>query len=565
MKKSGYFVAEYCITKKMLKEIEKTRVLILGCGIEGQSILRFLREKFPEKEITVADRSEALRQSQDDNLEKVKYVFGKDYLKNLEKYDLIIKSPGIKPNLSELLEFKKQGGKITSATNIFMSQVRGTVLGITGSKGKSTVSSLLYAVLKSAGKKVELIGNIGNPALDVLENDSEDSLYVYEMSSYQLEDLEVKPQFALINNLFPEHLDYHGNLEDYYRAKLNIVDESTSHELRATSKKIPLEKGAVSCKDTGGLRLQGIPINSTKSNQADKGQRPLEKYLGSSQERLNQHDANEKKVQIVFYNAGSEDLAAVMQNSQSTLIPFNDGENSKLKDGKLIYKEEEIIQSQEINLLGKHNLENALGVIALCKELGIENEVIRQALSEFKGLEHRLEYVGSFRGIGFYNDSISTTPESTIQAIETLEDNLDTLIVGGLDRGYDFSELVESILQSKIRNLILFPETGKKIRDLITNYELGIMKGKNLQASSAPSNFPLVSWKADNLRQLQDDIKNLPKFYEVNNMQECLKTSFQVTNRNKICLLSPAAPSYNLFKNFAERGSLYKKFIQKYS
>lgn len=450
-----------------MNETEKTKVLILGFGVEGQATLHYLQNSFLGSEFAVADRREIKNDELEMENENIKCFFGKDYLKKINEYDLIIKSPGIKPDLPELLKFKKHGGRITSATNIFMSQVKGSVVSVTGSKGKSTVSSLLYAVLKQSGKKVSLIGNIGNPALDALENDSKESFYVYEMSSYQLEDLEKKPQYAFVNNLFPEHLDYHGSLAKYYEAKMNIIAKPSNY------------------------------------------------YQGALKQK-------------VFYNAGSENLVEKIQEKTCQKIPFNDAKDSKIKDNKLIYKGEEIIDTKEVKLLGKHNLENILGVITVAKELGIETETIRKAVREFKNLEHRLEYVGEFQRINFYNDSISTTPESTIQAIESLGKNLETLIVGGLDRGYNFEELAKVILKSKIRNLILFPETGERI-------------------------------KTEILRQAEDDNLN---FYKIDNMQDCVKKSFAITRENKICLLSPASPSYNLFKNFIERGNVYKNFIQ---
>lgn len=441
----------------MLNQIQKSKVLILGFGIEGQATLRFLMDKFPEKEFWVADRLKITNDKLRITNKNIKFNFGLNYLKTLNQYDLIIKSPGIKPDLPELVEFKKHGGKITSATNIFMSQTKGTVIGVTGSKGKSTVSSITYEVLKAAGKKVYLIGNIGNPALDELPNDSEETFYVYEMSSYQLEDLEYQPQYAIITNLFPEHLDYHGSLETYYAAKLNIINHNT-----------------------------------------------------------------------VVYNANCQKLVELISQKESNKIPFNNNETSKITGEYLIDHEEKIIEIKDIHLLGKHNLENILSVIALSKELGVKSNELRTAIQNFKNLEHRLEYVGEFNHIHFYNDAISTTPESTIQAIEALGDKINTIIVGGLDRGYDFSELAKSISKSSIQNLILFPETGEKIKKALlklptTNHQL----------------------------------------HTVTNMQDCVKIAFKITKKNKICLLSPASPSYNLFKNFQERGSLYKNFIQK--
>jgi len=477
----------------MLEEIQKTKVLILGFGIEGQATLRYLQKKFPERIFVIADKNKITNYELGITNKKISFIFGENYLKNLDKFDLIIKSPGIKSNLRELQEFKKNGGKIISATNLFMSEVLGTVIGVTGSKGKSTVASLLYAALKKAGKDVELIGNIGNPALDVLEKDSVDKFYVYEMSSYQLEDLEKKPPYVLINNLFPEHLDYHESLENYYKVKLNIL------KVKEGGKKIKNEK----------LKMKN----------------------------------HQEEFQKVFYNAGSKELSIRIQKINCQKFPFNDGKSSKIEKGKLVYQDEKILNVKNVKLLGKHNLENILGVIAVSRELGVESFQIQNAISEFKNLEHRLEFVGKFRGILFYNDSISTTPESTIQAIQTFADELDTLILGGLDRGYDFTELVNQINANKIRNLILFPETGERILAGIKNSKLEI---KNEKLG----------------RQCLKSKVESEQLHTVKTMEDCVKIAFAKTRKNKVCLLSPAAPSYNLFKNFQERGNLYKKFIK---
>lgn len=480
----------------MLNQISKSKVLILGFGNEGQATLRYLQEKFPEKVFFVADSNQnvVLADSQLRENDKIVFNLGRDYLKNLDQYDLILKSPGITSNLTDIQEFIKNGGKITSATNLFMSQVQGTVIGVTGSKGKSTTVSLLYAILKEANKKVYLIGNIGNPALAELKNDSLETFFVYEMSSYQLEDLEIKPQYALITNLFPEHLDYHGGVEKYYEAKMNIVKSQESGDKRQDE------------------------IQNKKA-------------LNSQHSTLNSKN-------ILFYNAGSMELKNRVEQKNCVKVAFNNEVESKIEDDYLIYKGEKIIAVQNVPLLGKHNLENLLGVIAVGRELGVESEVIRKAVQKFKGLEHRLEYVGEFQGIRFYNDSISTTPESTIQGIQALGESLDTLIVGGLDRGYDFAELARVILKSKIRKLILFPETGEKIKVEILNSELKMRNEQN---------------------KINTKMLN---FYPVQTMEDCVKIAYQTTEKGRICLLSPASPSYNLFKNFQERGSLYKKFIQ---
>ena len=193
-----------------------------------------------------------------------------------------------------------------------------------------------------------------------------------------------------------------------------------------------------------------------------------------------------------------------------------------------------MLKEDQIQLKGKHNLENILAVYEACKEFGVGLETFKKAIINFTPLEHRLEPVGTFRGIIFYNDAISTTPESTIAAIDALlrQKPISTLIAGGMDRGYHFDKLAEKILEAGIKNLILLPETGKKIADEVT---------KLSEAKNSPN--PLLKFCED--------------------MGACVKKAFELSSPDSICLLSCASPSYNLFKNFEDRGGQFKEAVRK--
>ncbi len=460
------------------------KVLILGLGKEGQSVWRFLQRELPDLSPDIADKRSLAEMTEEEKnwlkgVAAERLHLGPDYLSDLKQYDLIIKSPGINPRLPALVDAVQSGVQMLSATNIFFALKKGRVIAVTGSKGKSTTASLIHAVLRAAGREVELVGNIGRPALDFLdEQDAADRLYVFEMSSYQLEDFQGGASIAVLVNFFPEHLDYHENLGNYFKAKTRLVEADLS---------------------------------------------------------------TRQETQTVIYNARTPEYKNYFERHSSDgqtaikwrLQPFNNThsfiENNKARvDGQII------IDGDEIQLQGKHNLENILAVYEVARLFQVPLAVFQQAMRDFQPLEHRLEKVGVFQDITFYNDAISTTPESTIAAIEALqEQQISTLIAGGMDRGYQFEQLAEKILAAGIENLLLLPDTGWKITEAV--------KLAAEQSNTTP-----------------------PDLRDVKNMEEAVELAYQMTKPGRICLMSCAAPSYNLFKNFEERGRRFKEAVRSF-
>jgi UDP-N-acetylmuramoylalanine--D-glutamate ligase len=433
-----------------LENLKERKILILGFGREGKGTFLFLRKIFPKKTIGIADQNPRLK-VENAKLKKVKWHLGKGYLKSIKKYDLIIKSPGIPIHFPEIEKaFKRK--KITSLTEIFFENCKGKIVGITGTKGKSTTSTLIYKVLKEGRKKVHLVGNIGKPPLNLLFSDSKEKIYVYELSSHQLYNLKKSPQIAVFLNVFPEHLDYYKNFKEYLMAKANIC-------------------------------------------------------------------LWQRKENFLIYNFEDKNIRKIAKKSKAKKIP--------LKNCLKVLKEYKI----KITPLRKHFALNLVAAIRVGEIFRIKKEKIKNTILNFKFLPHRLEFVGNFKGIDFYNDSLSTVPETTIWALNTLGKRVETLILGGFDRGLDFKKLAREILKRKIKNLILFPDTGERIwREIL---------------------------KLNKKRKL-------PKAFLINNMKDATKLAFKVTSKGKICLLSPASPSFNLFKNYKERGNLFKKYVKYY-
>ena len=372
---------------------------ILGYGGEGKVTEKYLRKKYPNLKIKILDQT-----------------FDKDYLDKQTDCDFLIKTPGISRDKVKI--------PYTTATNLFFSENKNFTIGITGSKGKSTTATLIYEIFKKAGKKVRLLGNIGNPMLEtLLMPQKQKEIFIIELSSYMLEDIEYSPNVAVLLNLFPEHMNYHQGVENYYKAKNNIF----------------------------------------------KFQKP-------------------------------DDIA--IRPPFKVKLPF---------------------KKSEVRLLGRHNLENIKTAIKVARLFNISDEIIKKTVIDFKGLPHRLEFAGEFREIKFYDDAISTTPESTIFAIQALPET-STIFLGGEDRGYDFNELEKVLRKSNVKNIVLFPDTGKRI-----------LKSKK--------GF---------------------KILETNDMEKAAEFAFDNTPKGQVCLLSTASPSYSLWKNFEEKGNLFKKFVAKY-
>lgn len=436
-----------------LENLKDKKILILGFAREGIDSFLFLRKIFPKKIIGVGDKKELKQLSEKAQKiikedKKIKIHLGKNYLKFIKNYDVILKSPGIPPKFISPFLTKKQ--IITSQTEIFLENCKGIVIGITGTKGKSTTASLIYKILKEAKKDVHLIGNIGKPVLSFLLKSTENKIFVYELSSHQLFNLKISPKIAVFLNLHPEHLDYYRNLKDYIKAKANI------------------------------LRWQ-------------------------------------KKDDFLIYNGEDKIVKEIAKKSKAKKIKIN---LRKYQNFLKKFKNLKSIPPQ-----------NIISAIEVANIFQIDINLIKKALLKFKTLPHRLEYVGRFKGIDFYNDSLSTIPQSTILALNFLGKRVKTLILGGTDRGVDFKNLAKEIIKRKIRTLILFPSSGERILKEILN-------------------------------EAKRRKKKPPFYFFTDSMKEAVKICYLETKKGEICLLSPASPSFSCFKDYKERGNLFKKFVK---
>ena len=424
--------------EQIIEKLRRQKILILGFGREGKSTLAFLNRELPDAEIAIAD----INPIEDESVVKYTTFTGPDYLNCCKDYNVIIKAPGvaIKNDLSD-----SEKAKITSQTDLFLQAYRNQTIGITGTKGKSTTSSLIYHILQKTGKKSVLVGNIGKPCFDFLDEITPETIVVFEISAHQLEYVKASPHYAILLNIYEEHFDHYATPEDYYSAKKNIFR----------------------LQQTGDLLVYGD----------------------------------------IFQHATQAELDAV-------------------PSFKIDIEKTEVVPKNQIKttLLGEHNLKNIEAAAAVAYALRIDGEAFLDAVASFQGLPHRLQYVGTFRGIKFYNDSIATAQEATINAVKAVGD-VDTLILGGMDRGLDYHPLVDFLKHSNVRNILLLPDTGAKIEQIFAEdrYVQGLIRVKN--------------------------------------MEEAVKMAYEVTNPSQSCLLSPAAASYGFYKDFQERGEDYCRLV----
>lgn len=446
--------------------LKDKKILILGFGREGQSTYKLIRGYFPEQMLTIADKSSDVQKLLIEKDGFLTFHLGEDYMNQLMSFDLIIKTPGI--SLKDMPEIALSG-KITSQTDLFLQAYSHQVIGVTGTKGKSTTASLIYHIIHEAGHEVLLVGNIGLPPFDIVYNLRQSTKIVFELSSHQLEFISKAPHISILLNLFQEHLDHYTSLQAYHLAKWNIVS----------------------------------------------AQQPGDFFI---------------------YNAENKDILALLQKQKplSQLLPYSLRPSKEQgifhEDGEVVLKIADIstrLFRTDIPraIPGDHNLMNAMAAAAACHLVDIPAQAIAEGISTFKGLPHRIEFVGVYDEISYYNDSIATIPEATIEAIRTLRD-VDTLILGGFDRGIDYSVLVDYIANSAISNIIFIGDAGRRILSAIR------------QANVLKMLFLAIDY---------EEVVNLAR---------------QHTKKGKICLLSPAAASFDMFRNFEERGDVYKKIVK---
>lgn len=428
------------------------KIAIVGFATEGRVSLEYFRTR--GHEVTVCDQSESAEVP-----EGVAIQLGPDYLRNLDRFDLIVRTAGMQPRV--ILDANPGvEAKLTTAVNEFLAQCpTKNTIGVTGTKGKGTTSTLITKMLEAAGKKVWLGGNIGNSPLEFIDQVQPEDYVVLELSSFQLIDLKHSPHIGVCLMIVPEHLNWH---EDY------------------------------------------------------------EEYIAAKQQLFIHQDEDD----IAIYYAKNDDSESVASASEGHLMPFYEAPGAVIEANEVKIDGISICQTNEMGLLGAHNLQNACAAITATWQAGIhDTTAIRNVLTTFTGLEHRLEFVREIDGVQYYNDSFGTTPETAIVAMEAFEQPK-VLVLGGSSKGAEFGDLARSVKENNVRHALLIGDEAWRIKSALE--EIGFTN------------------TTEHLVTMPDIVATLRLH----------------AKPGDVALLSTGCASFGLFNDYKDRGNQFKQAVR---
>lgn len=453
------------------------KIGILGLGEENIALSLYLIEK--GSKLTICDKRENIDELKIylEKLPKDKFELrlGPTYLDNLNDFDIVFKTPGL-PYLNEKIQSAKESGvEISSQIKLFFDLCPALIIGVTGTKGKGTTTSLIGEILKSSIhakdtpnfiNQVYIAGNIGKAPIEFVDQLSKDDLVVLELSSFMLQDLQKSPHVSVVLDIKSDHMDVHKDENEYVSAKTSIVKYQTKKDFAV--------------------------INCDYSKSLD--------FALMTQAEV-----------FCFSRRRPVDQGVFVQDGK--IILRTDG------------KDHVLVETSEVTLRGEHNLENITAAAMAAYLAGAGLSAIKKTIKNFKGLEHRLEFVGQVSGVKFYNDSFSTTPDTAIAAIRAFSEPI-ILIAGGSEKNADYTELGQEISKSNVKTAILIGVTGPRIKKEITNQQIKIIEN-------------------------------------VKNLKEVMIKVEQETKSGDVVLFSPASASFDWFKNYKDRGKQFKKLVLK--
>lgn len=441
------------------QKLKQSRIALLGLGVSNIPLLDYLYALGCEVVIfnTKALEDNLIKKIEDYNY---KYHIGEDALEYLHNFDIVFRSPSILPTRKEISEAISEGAIVTSEIKELIRLAPCRVIGITGSDGKTTTTTLINEILKSNGYKTYVGGNIGIPLFTELKNMKKDDIIILELSSFQLMDMDVSPDISIVTNITENHLDIHKDYNEYIEAKKNIFKYQ----------------------DKSGILV--VNADNIVTN----------KFVGNG-------------------------ITRYFSRSKRTTYFSNDFEN-------VYYKDEKILNINDIKLKGVHNLENIATVLTAIIDL-IDLDKALKVIKNFNGVEHRLEFVREINGVKWYNDSVSSSPTRTIAGVYSYSEDI-VLIAGGYDKNLDYTVIAKPILD-KVTKLILIGDTKEKIYNAVIT--------------------------------LNKEINKKIDIYKVNTLPEVVDIAKKVATKDEVVLFSPASASFDMFKNFANRGNQFKKLV----
>ena len=449
------------------EEIKNTKFAVLGAGRSGMAITKLLLNN-GAKEILLTDEKELNENSLNIESDKLKFE-SNGFTDSILNYDVLIKSPGIPPSKEILVKARSLKKKIYSEVEAAGWFCPAPIIGITGTNGKTTTTVLIGEIFKNAGFKTFVCGNVGKAFSEIVNDVTKDSIVVLELSSFQLEDIEaLNPEVAIILNITPDHLDWHGSFENYLNSKLKISSNQSGNNL--------------------------LVYNYDDETLKDK----LKDY--------------------------KKNIAAISVTDNLYGTDFNCG--AYLMDGMLYYFDkkknqlDDVILRKDVYLKGNHNVYNVLAAIVAAKKFGISCDEIEKTLMEFKGVEHRIEFVRELNGVSYYNDSKATNIDALIVALQSFDKNI-VLILGGKDVNNDYN-IVKDLVNERVKEIIAVGSSEEKINNFFSPFK---------------------------------------KVYAADSYEDAVSYSYKISEAGDTVLLSPACKSFDMFNNFEERGTKFKELV----
>lgn len=447
------------------------KVAIVGLGVSNLPLMEYLYEK--KANVTIFDERDIDSISKD-IMDKITtygfgFHFGEDALKNLKGFNVIFRSPSCLPTRKELVDEANNGAIVTTEVELLMKMCPCKIVGVTGSDGKTTTTSLINAILKKAGYNTFLGGNIGTPLFTKLSDMKPEDILVLELSSFQLMGMEISPDIAVITNITPNHLNIHKDYEEYIEAKKNIF-------------KYQDEKGVLVLNYDNEItrncekEANGKVIFFSSKNKLDNGYIVDEDVIKECEDKIRKH----------------------------------------------------ILNVEDVILRGNHNYQNIATAIAATSSL-VDMDIAVDAIKEFKPVEHRIEFIRELDGVKWYNDSASSSPSRTLSGINAFKEDI-ILIAGGYDKNLDYTPLAKPIIE-KVKSLILIGQTSGKIFDAVK-------------------------------LELEKENKEID-IHMCESLEETIKLAKKVAKPGQVVLFSPASASFDMFKNFADRGNQFKELVKK--
>jgi UDP-N-acetylmuramoylalanine--D-glutamate ligase len=458
----------------MMNDWKGKHLVIVGAARQGLALAGYLSKRGTE--ITITDRKEeqVLGTVQEKFQGSVNWVLGSHPLELLDTADGLSLSGGIPLSIPLVREALQRGIPLTNDSQVFMELVPCQVIGITGSAGKTTTTLLVGKMVEDAyGKEQSWVGgNIGNPLIAVLDQIKSDHIAVMEISSFQLELMTKSPPIACVTNVTPNHLDRHGTMEEYTRVKTHVLDFQARSDVAVLNRE-----------DPGSWDLRSHVQGRLESFGVDK---PGPEQTGSYLDGEN----------ICYWDG----------NSSRALLPIS-----------------------SIKLRGEHNLMNVLAACAIAIAAGIPEDSIKKGVEALEGVEHRLEFVRSWHGADWINDSIATAPERSIAAVQSFEEPL-VLLAGGRDKDLPWKQFAD-LVQERVRFVILFGEAADLIEDALLSAQKEVQLG-----------VPYI---------------------KCSGLEDAIQQAAEIIQSGEVVLLSPGGTSFDEFDDFAERGEYFRQCVQK--